>query len=84
MSDLLDINYINSLPHPLFDDGWPVYDIDVQTGLYRINVCGKLSVKHIGDCLIITDAAGRRHHTDDLYTDQDCWLARDALNGEKL
>lgn len=58
MTDLLDKNYIDSLPQPFFVDSWPVHDIDVQTGLFRINVCGLLDVRHIGEVIIIIDAHG--------------------------
>jgi hypothetical protein len=53
MSDLLNMELINSLPQPLWvssngkDWWWPVYDICVETGLVRIDVCGKLQTNHI-------------------------------------
>jgi hypothetical protein len=77
MADLLDMDYINSLPQPLFavDLGngwlWPVYDIEVETGLFRIDVCGLLEVKHIGGFLKFEDANGVRHDTDTFYSDYD-------------
>lgn len=71
-ADLLRMDYINSLPQPLiahFYGGseWPLYDIDVQTGMLRIDVVGKLDVKHIGDVRSFTDADGRQHDADDFY-----------------
>ena len=56
MSDLLNMEFINSLPQPLLmqewgsrgDDWlWPVESIDVQSGIMRIDVCGMLQVKDI-------------------------------------
>ncbi|MDN7658473.1 hypothetical protein [Burkholderia cenocepacia] len=85
--DLLDMAFINSLPQPLFarqygsDDRWwwPVNDIDVQTGLLRIDVCGKLDVLHISDVYFFRDASGKQHHSDDFYSDSDrAELAKEA------
>lgn len=75
MSDLLDMKYINRLPQ-LWDGEWPVFDIDVQTGLYRIDVCGLLEVRHIGRCIKMRDASGKEHYVDDFYLDPDCWEER--------
>jgi hypothetical protein len=74
MADLLDMDYINSLPQPLWartgrDWWWPVHDIDVETGLFRIDVCGKLDVLHIGGVLVFRDANGKEHDADDFYVD---------------
>lgn len=76
MSDLLDMDYINSLPQPLWDGDWPVFDIDVQSGLYRIDVCGLLEVRNIGGCMTMKDATGKRHYTSDFYTDPESWEDR--------
>jgi hypothetical protein len=71
MTDMLDMAYINSLPQPLFvrefgskDWWWPVYDIDVETGCYRIDVMGKLEVKHVGGAAEFRDANGNLHPVD--------------------
>ena len=76
--DLLDMAYINSLPQPFFvrqfgdkDFSWPVYDIEVETGLYRIDVCGKLQACHIGDAAQFRDANGVVHDSADFYLDAD-------------
>jgi hypothetical protein len=87
MADLLCLDYINSLPQPFvarFYGGseWPLHDIDVETGLLRIDVCGKLDVKHIGEVREFVDAEGRTHDADDFYTaepDAEVWL-RDLDN----
>lgn len=74
-NDLLDMDYINTLPQ-LFDGDWPVYDFEVQTGLYRIDVCGLLEVRSIGRVIAFRDADGGRHYAGDLYNDPDSWEDR--------
>ena len=76
MADLLDMEYINSLPQPLWDDGWPVHDIEVSSGLYRIDVCGLLEVRHMDRCRSMKDATGRHHYTGDFYVDPEMWEDR--------
>jgi len=73
-SDKLRIDYINILPQPLIGrfiggDEWPVWDIDVQTGLLRIDVCGKLQVKEIADVRYFRDADGVEHDSETFYSD---------------
>jgi hypothetical protein len=68
------MDHINSMPQPFmahFCDGneWPIYDIDVETGLLRIEVCGKLQVMHIGDVLFFRDADGIEHDSESFYCD---------------
>lgn len=77
--DLLDMEYINGLPQPLWDGDFPVFDIDVQTGLYRIDVCGMLDVRHIGGCISMMDANGKKHYVGDFYTNQENWEDRVAI-----
>lgn len=73
MADLLRMDYINSLPQPFwarkFGDTWwwPVYDIEVETGLYRIDVMGMLDVCHISDAAQFRDADGVLHDSADFY-----------------
>lgn len=72
--DLLDMAYINSLPQPFIGRAlggweWPIYDIDVQTGLLRIDVCGLLEAKHISDFTAFRDSAGVTHSADGFYAD---------------
>ncbi len=74
--DQLDMAYINSLPQPLFDDDWPVHDIDCESGLYRIDVCGLLEVRHIDNCLSMRDADGTTHFVGDFSLNSDCWEER--------
>lgn len=73
MSDLLRMDFINSLPHPLFaklhGSEWPVYDICVETGLMRIDACGMLDVLHIGDAFSFKDANGIEYDVDMFYSD---------------
>lgn len=76
MADRLDMEYINSLPQPLWDGDFPVYDICVDTGLYRIDVCGLLEIKHIDRCMTMKDANGKTHYTCDFELDPALWEDR--------
>lgn len=75
MSDLLRMDYINSLPQPflatMVGGGWEfeVYDIDVETGLLRLNVMGKLQVSDIAEIRHFTDMEGVRHDPETFYSD---------------
>ncbi len=74
MTDLLKIDYINSLPQPFmvtFLGGaeWPLHDIDVETGALRIDVCGMLDAYHIGDVIHFTDLEGVKHDPETFYID---------------
>jgi hypothetical protein len=76
VSDLLRMDYINSLPQPFRarfcgGDVWPVESICVQTGLVRVDVCGKLQVMSFGDVMEITDESGRKHNLDDWYLEDE-------------
>src|SRR6185436_3536472 len=72
--DLLDIAYINSLPQPFIGRmlggyRWPIHDFEVQTGLIRVDVCGKLDVVHIADFTSFRDANGHEHPAEGFYID---------------
>lgn len=76
MTDLLRMDFINSLPQPLwvrqwgrtsFD--WPIYDICVETGLIRIDVCGKLDKLHICDVAEFKDDYGTVYDSNVFYID---------------
>lgn len=74
MSDLLRLDYINSLPQPFIarmigGSEWPVYDLDVETGLMRLDVCGKLDISHIREVSTFTDASCVVHDADSFYSD---------------
>jgi hypothetical protein len=75
MSDILKMDMINSLPHPFYgsengkDWWWPIVDICVQTGVCRIDVCGRLEVKHILDFRTIRDAGQVPHEPESFYLD---------------
>lgn len=77
MSDLLNMELINSLPQPLWDSEngqdwwWPIVDICVETGLCRIDVCGKLQAMHFTDFLIIRDDAQVMHEPDSFYLEDE-------------
>lgn len=74
-TDLLDMDWINSLPQPIFASSgdrnywWPVNDFEVQTGLYRIDVCGLLQVCHIGDHIVFQDGNGVEHSYQEFFSD---------------
>lgn len=46
--------------------GWPVNDFELDCGLLRIDVMGKLEVWHMSDCKEIT-MNGETFDNDDLY-----------------
>jgi Lar family restriction alleviation protein len=75
--DKLDMAYINSLPQPFClrqvgdKEWWPVHDIEVETGLVRIDVCGRLQVLHVGDAAQFRDGSGKLHDAEDFYTDSE-------------
>ena len=74
MSDKLKINYINSLPQPFIaqmagGDEWPVEDIEVQTGLLRCDIVGKLQIFTISDVSVFVDADGEEHDPDSFFVD---------------
>jgi hypothetical protein len=78
VADLLNMAYINSLPQPFFvrqfgdkDFSWPVYDIDVETGCYRIDVCGRLDRCHISDAAEFRDADGIVHDSASFYLESE-------------
>lgn len=75
MSGLLRMEYINSLPQPFLvrfcgdTIWWPVNDFEVETGLMRIDVCGKLQVKTFGEVMEIRDGANQSHDPDTFYNE---------------
>lgn len=74
MTEKLNMDYINRLPQPFiahFYGGseWPVQDIEVQTGLLRIDVVGMLDVKHISEVKFFRDMDGTEHDADSFYSD---------------
>ena len=76
--DLLNIDFINSLPQPLWvrqwgrkDFDWPLYEICVETGLMRIDVCGKLDNLHIGDVAQFRDDYGTVYDSEEFYLEND-------------
>lgn len=75
-SDLLLMDKLNSLPHPLIgrfcgdSHWWEIHDIDVETGLTRINVSGLLEVKHFCELMFIEDANHNLHDPDDFYNEE--------------
>lgn len=78
MADLLRMDYINSIPQPFMvklwgdrDFSWPLESIDVETGLLRFDVCGRLQVSHIGEISAFKDMDGIEHNSETFYADYD-------------
>ena len=75
MSDTLRMDYINSLPQPfmatLIGNGgyWPVNDIEVQTGVLRIDVMGILQAMCISEVDYFTDMDGVKHKAETFFSD---------------
>lgn len=69
MADKLRFDYINNLPQLFTRDGFPVYDFEVETGLFRIDVVGLLQVKHISDEIYFLDEHGCKYATEKFYID---------------
>ena len=83
--DKLDMDYINSLPQPFLvrfladRQWWPVYDIDVETGLLRIDIVGLLEIKEFIEVREIRDDSGRIHDPEDFWIDA---IREDKANEE--
>jgi len=76
MSDLLRMDFINSLPQPLWirqwgdkEFMWPVQDLCVESGIVRIDVCGLLQAMHISDIAEFKDDSGAIHDAETFYSD---------------
>lgn len=73
MADLLDMGWINKQQHPLWvqtlNSWWPVHDLDVETGLIRIDVCGMLDVIHVGSIFGFRDGNLIEYPVEALYSD---------------
>lgn len=72
MADKLDMNAINALQHPLSavmigGSRWPIYDIDVETGLMRLDVVGKLDVSHFVEVRTIIDGDHGEHDPEQFW-----------------
>ena len=78
MADKLRMDYINSLPQPLLvrfcgDSDkywWPVIDIDVETGLTRIDVCGLSQVTSFGEVMCVKDANLEEYDPETFYNEE--------------
>jgi len=76
MADKLKFDAINAIPQPFYarfcgGDVWPVYDIEVETGLMRIDVCGLLQTKHFSDVTEMHDEYGTTYNPDDFYVENE-------------
>lgn len=73
--DVLNEHLINSMPQPIIGvetDGWewPMCDFEVETGLCRIDVMGKLQAKRVIEFRHFRDADGNIYEPDDLYLEE--------------
>lgn len=73
-TDLLDMAKINALPHPLTavfagGDHWEIHDIDVETGLLRILVCGLLQIKEFSELCGIVDGDFEEHDPGEFFVE---------------
>jgi hypothetical protein len=75
VSDLLSMERINSLPHPLLiclcgdKVEWPLELVCVETGLLKFDVCGLSQNGHFGEVMEVIDANGLRHDAETFYSD---------------
>jgi hypothetical protein len=75
MPDLLSLEKINALSHPLMirpfrsDPWYGLIDIDVQTGLYRMDVCGMWQLGSVSSCEQIMDGDGAIHDMEIFFSD---------------
>lgn len=71
--DILKMNHINSLPHPLYIRTWgskilwPLHEICVETGCLKFDVCGKLQPSHISDIAEFIDSDNNKHDPETFY-----------------
>ncbi len=72
MIDLLDMDKLNAMGQMYGENlgsWWPIVDIDVQTGLCRIDVCGLLQCMHFYEFVRIKGDSGEEMQTDDFYVE---------------
>jgi len=76
MTDKLRMDYINSLPQPflvrLCGDTiwWPVYDLEVETALMRIDVVGKLQAMSFAEVMEIKDGDHQPHDPETFWNEE--------------
>jgi len=74
MSELLNFDYINSLPQPflatlLGGDDWPVIDICVVSGIVRLDVCGAVDIVDISGVVFFTGSLGSIHYAETFFNE---------------
>lgn len=76
MTDLLRMDFINSLPQPLWtrqwgdkEFMWPVQDLCVESGIVRVDVCGLLQAMHVSDIAEFKDDSGTIYDAEVFYSD---------------
>jgi hypothetical protein len=81
-NDLLVMYRINELEQPLSvrfagdEHWWELHDVDVETGLLRINVMGKLEARHFGEVMELQDLNGVIYDSDYFYNDNETTVLR--------
>ena len=79
MPDVLRMDFINSLPQPILgrdlgtgDWWWPINDFEVESGMCRIDVMGRLQPRWVIDFSVFRDADGVEHAPDSLFLEETC------------
>ena len=72
--DKLHMDRLNALPQPfigvfLCGARWPIYDIAVNIGTLRIDVCGKLDIRMFCELTALIDDSGTSHDPETFWTD---------------
>lgn len=76
MTDLLKMDYINSLPQPFYvqffgsESWWPVVSICVETGFMQLDACGKIFCECIGSVKSIKDQNFNLHDPETFYQEE--------------
>lgn len=73
-SDLLDLEKLDSLPHPLVarilgGQEFEIQVVCVATGAMRIDVCGMHQCGQFSDVMALIDADGFEHDPDEFWSD---------------
>lgn len=55
----------------LVDEHYPIVDIDIETGLYRIDVHGMLEVRHWSTLITLKTVDGETLDPDDFYNEEE-------------
>lgn len=67
--DILNFDMINAAGQ-LYADGWPIYEVCVQTGLMKLDVCGKLDNARWSEIIKLTNDNGEDLDSDSFYLEE--------------